>query len=622
MSTILDSFCEGAAPPVRLTVTQWADRYRILPDKASIEPGRYDSSRTPYMVEIMDCLSVTSTVQDVTFKKATQLGASEAANNFFGYVVDVSPGPMLYYMPTDKLASEHSKGKLTPTIEDTPCLKEKITDSKHKGYSNTILTKDFPGGILFLSGANSPTNLRNKSIKYLVLDDYDGFPLTAGQEGDPGDLAERRTDTYSVRKKIYRNSTPTIKGLSRIDDAFLEGDQRTYQVKCPFCGYRQQLVWGGKGKRKGIKFQRNKAGNVVAVWYECAKCHEGIDESYKPELLAGGKWIPEYKTRKKRSYHLSSLYSPLGWVSWRQIVEEFLKAKDSPERLKVWTNTRMAEVWDEKGSQPAWKLLRDNADAYKSMVIPEPVAFLTAGVDVQENRLVVVVRGWSDFEESFLIYWTELFGNPGQPEVWAQLDMLLEYPFEHSDGYGPMRIHKCAIDSGYLANDVYNYCRARQIQTMATKGASQIGLPIVNPPSWVGVNFEGERLKGENGVQLWRIGTDTAKTTMYNRLSMAKPGPGFYHFPDNVADEYYKQLTAEKRVTQFRNGYPVPVWIKLRPRNDVLDCEVLAMAAAKNEGSETLNYQKVREIRRGQVSKPAHRNQKPKSGGNGRASKW
>lgn len=621
MKKIAQAFCRGCEPPDRLTVTQWANEYRMLPDKASIEPGRYDSSRTPYMIEIMDCLSVTSIVQEVTLMKATQLGATEAANNFFGYVVDVSPGPMLYYLPTDKLASEHSKGKLTPTIDETPSLREKITDSKHKGISNTILTKDFPGGILYLSGANSPTNLRNKSIRYLVLDDYDGFPLTAGKEGDPGDLAERRTDTYSFRKKIYRNSTPTIKGLSRIYDAYLEGDQRTYKVKCPFCGYRQGLVWGGVDKRKGIKFNRNKIGEVVAVWYECAKCHEGIDESHKPEMLAGGKWVPKYKRRKKRSYRLSSLYSPIGWVSWKQIVDEFLAAKDSPERLKVWTNTRMADVWDEKGSQPAWRVLRERADMYKIREIPERVAFLTAGVDVQENRLVVVVRGWSDGEESYLIYWVELFGNPGQPEVWNQLDMLLEYPFKHNDGFGPMRIYKCAIDSGYLANDVYNYCRARPMKTMATKGASQIGLAIVNRPSWVDVNFEGEILKGEHGVKLWRIGSDTAKSTIYNRLSMQKPGPGYYHFPSGVDDEYYRQLTAEKKVTQFRNGFPAPVWVKLRPRNDVLDCEVLAMAAGLSEGMATLNFERVREIRRGKAA-GFSRGAAKSNGNGGRGKKW
>ena len=617
---ILNIFAKTCLPPDRMTVTQWADKKRILPDKASIEPGRYDSDRTPYMKEIMDCLSITSMVQEVTFKKGTQLGASEGANNFFGYVVDIAPGPMLYYLPTDKLASEHSKGKLTPTIDETDCLKEKITDSKHKGYSNTILTKDFPGGILFLSGANSPTNLRNKSIRYLVLDDYDGFPPTAGQEGDPGDLAERRTDTYGVRKKIYRNSTPTIKGLSRIDTAYLEGDQRSYHVPCPFCGYKQKLVWGGKDKRKGIKFKRNKMREVVAVWYECAKCHQGIDEAYKTEMLAAGEWVPKYKRRKKRSYHLSSLYSPLGWVSWKQIVEEFLIAKDSPERLKVWTNTRMADVWDEAGSQPAWRILRERAELYVIKEVPDPVVFLTAGVDVQENRLVSVVRGWAPGEESYLIYWTELFGNPGQEHVWNQLDMLLNLAFMHPVGK-QLYIKRCAIDSGYLPNDVYKYCRKRPDNTMATKGASTLNLPIVNRPTWVDVTVDGETLKGEHGVQLWRIGTDSAKTQIYNRLSMETPGLGYYHFPDGIEDEYYRQLTAEKKVTQFRNGFPAPVWVKLRPRNDVLDCEVLCLAAALREGMAFVNWEIARQVQLGLIPK-ANPQQKRDKGNGGRNKKW
>jgi phage terminase large subunit GpA-like protein len=528
------SIIDGLEPEPDITVTQWANEKRMLPS-ASIEPGHYNVDRTPYMKEIMDCLSVSSPVTDITFQKATQLGATEAANNFIGYIVDLAPGPVMMVLPTDKLASDHSKAKLTPTIEETEVLIEKIADAKGRSSSNTILTKSFPGGMLFLSGANSPANARNKTIRYMIFDDFDGFPYTAGEEGDSGKLFEKRTDAFGVRKKIYRNSTPTIKGLSRINDALQKSDMRTYHVPCPFCGYKQQLVWGGPEARRGIKFERNAAGEVVAVWYECAKCHEPIDESYKTEMLAGGKWVPKYKKREKRGYHLSSLYSPLGWVSWQQIVEEFLDAKGNPEKLKVWKNTRMAEVFDEKGSQPEWKILRDRAEYYKIREVPDPCCFITAGADVQKDRIAIVVRGWGPGEESYLVYWGELFGNPQRSEIWDQLGMLLESPFMHASGT-VFHIEQLAIDAGYLSNEVYSWCRLKPIKTMAVKGASTLGKPIMNKPNPVDVDYLGEKIK--NGCLNWPIGTDTAKTQIYNRLGLKLPGPGYYHFPVGYEDRY------------------------------------------------------------------------------------
>jgi phage terminase large subunit GpA-like protein len=591
MNNSLNVFIDAIMPPVRITVTEWANAKRMLPDKSSIEPGRYDASRTPYMIEIMDCLSITHEANDITFKKGTQLGATEGANNFLGYIIDVAPGPALLLLPTNDLASAHSKGKLSPTIEETECLRRKVADFKSRSSSNTIITKDFPGGILFISGANSPVSLRNKSIRYLILDDYDGFPLTAGQEGDPGDLAERRTDTFSVRKKIYRNSTPTIKGLSRIDEAYQESDQRTYHVPCPFCGYMQPLVWGGLGQRRGIKFERNKQGEAVVAWYECAKCHEAIDESHKTEMLAAGKWVAKYKKREKRGYHLNSLYSPLGWVSWLQIVKEFLKAKDNPERLKVWTNTRMADVWDEEGSQPEWVLLKNRAEYYKIMSVPDPACFLTAGVDVQSNRLVCVVRGWGPGEESWLVFHGELYGDPEREKVWESLDDLINTNFMHNRGVS-LNVLQTAIDAGYVSQSVYNFTRFRPLNTMATKGMSTPGKPILSKPSTVDVNYLGETIKG--GVQLWPIGSDTAKTKIYNRLMLRSEGSGYYHFPIGIEDEYYLQLTAEKRVTQYRNGFPKDLWVKLRDRNDVLDCEVLALAAAYRVGMAYIDWEAIK----------------------------
>jgi phage terminase large subunit GpA-like protein len=615
--SFIEAIIGGAKPAPDYTVSQWADNYRILPSEGSVEPGKYRTSRTPYCREIMDALSVYSGIDDVTVMKATQLGMTEIGNNFFGYIVDTEPGPILMVFPTDKLAEDHSSAKLGPTIDETPELAQKISPRKTKTAGNATLRKKFPGGILFISGANSPANYRNKSIRYLMLDDLDGFPATVKNEGDPADLAEKRTDSYSARKKIYRNSTPTIKGISKIEKHFLASDQRRYYVPCPFCGNFQPLVWGGPGKKRGIKFTRDKVGEVIAVWYECRACHEAIDESFKPQMLEAGKWKAKYPHRKKRGYHLSSLYSPLGWVSWEQIVKEFLAAKSSPERLQVWTNTRLAEVWDEAGSQPDWILLKNRAEAYRLLTWPDPVCFLTAGVDVQANRLPVVVRGWGKDERSWLVLYTELFGDPNQPEVWQDLDRLLQQAYIGENG-DALYINTMAVDAGYLSNAVYNFCRFRPLNTIAVKGINTGGrTSIITKPSVVDVTWQGELIKG--GCQLWPVSVDPAKSQIYSRLAMVKDGPGFYHWPIGLDDEYYLQLTAEKKITKYRNGFEVYEWAKLRDRNDALDIEVYAFAAAIRAGLHLItDWQAVKASQTGKGSAAAsdkrqtRTNQKPK----------
>jgi len=250
-----------------------------------------------------------------------------------------------------QLAADHSKQKLQPTIDATPRLRGKIKENRVRDSGNTITVKEFPGGILFLSGSNSGAFFRSKSVRFLFLDDLDGFEADVGGEGDPADLARKRTDSFGRRKKIMEVSTPTIKGVSRIERSFLESDQRYYEVPCPHCGTYQRLVWGGDEADFGLKFTRDPEGKVSDVWYQCAACHARIDEHHKSEMLEHGRWTPTYPDRPKRGYQLSSLYSPLGWVSWTQIVEEFLDSKSSRERLKAWRNTRLGEPFEEQGDR-------------------------------------------------------------------------------------------------------------------------------------------------------------------------------------------------------------------------------------------------------------------------------
>lgn len=246
-----DTFRDGIAPDPIMAVSEHADLYRYLPKESSSEPGKYRTSRTPYLKEIMDDLSVHVDVQEVCVMKATQLGMTEAGNNWVVYIIDAAPGPCLMFLPTDDLAKEHSKQKLSPTIRDTPRIRGKVRSAKGRKSGNTLHVKEFDGGSLFLAGSNSPAKYRSKSIRFLILDDVDGFPVDVGGEGDPVTLAKKRTDTYGFRKKVYEVSTPTIKGASRIEKSYSESDQRHYHVPCPHCGHEQALRWGGRGEPSG-----------------------------------------------------------------------------------------------------------------------------------------------------------------------------------------------------------------------------------------------------------------------------------------------------------------------------------------------------------------------------------
>ena len=602
----IEAFNQGLRPDPELTVTQWADAHRHLPRQSSSEPGRYRSSRTPYVREIMDHLSPSNPTQELCVMKGTQLGFTSVAENWFGYVVDLCPGPFMMVLPTVELAKDHSKQKLSPTIQETPRLRRKIKDNRSRDSGNTIQVKEFRGGILFLSGSNSATFFRQRSIRFLFLDDIDGFEPDVSGEGDPADLAKKRTDTFSTRKKIFEVSTPTIKGISRIEKSFEESDQRFFHVPCLLCGAMQRLEWGGKGADYGIRFTRDEVGKVIDTWYQCRECHGRIDEHDKLKMFEQGKWVPTHPERKKRGYHLSSLYSPLGWVSWRQIAEEFLEAKNSRERLKVWMNTRLALSFEEAGDQPDWVGLKARCEPYKLLTVPTGGLLLTAGVDVQDNRLAVVIRAWGPGEESWLIWWGEIYGDPAQPHVWTQLDGLLDRRYPHDSGVD-LEIICMAVDSGgHHTQTVYNYCRIRSPRVIAIKGASRAGQPVIGKPTQQDVDWMGSKI--QNGVQLWPVGTDTAKSTIYARLKMLEPGPGYYHCPIGVDDEYFQQLTAEKLTTRYVKGFPKMEWVKTGPRNESLDCEVYAFAAAIRAGLVMVDWAEIKKAVLG-ISKTEERSQ-------------
>lgn len=570
----------GFAPPPDLTVSQWADAYRMLSSKGAAEPGPYRSDRTPYLRAPMDLLSERSGVEQVVLMFGAQVGKSESGNNWLGYIIDVCPGPVMAVQPTTETAKRYSRQRITPMIEETPRLRTRVRENRSRDDANTTLAKDFPAGTLVIAGANSAAGLRSMPVRYLFLDEIDAYPLDVDGEGDPVGLAERRTATFA-RRKILKTSTPTVRGFSRIEQAFETGDRCRYQVPCPHCGTHQVLKW------QNVKWQRDDVGAPIpgTVRYACESCGALLGEHDKPYMLAHGRWAAERERAQVASFHLSALYSPLGWYSWEQAVAEFYEANEAAKagdvsKLKVWTNTVLAETWEEDGDRVSQSELAQRAEPLPRRQVPEWALVVTAGVDVQGDRLEAYVWAWGRGERSVLVEREIVYGSPAEETTWTRLDEFLSGQFEHASG-AVLKIDAVAIDSGgHHTQEAYAFCRSRSWRhVIAVKGQSQSGKPILGKPSDIDVTYRGERIK--RGVKLWPVGADTAKSTIYGRLRLTEHGPGYVHLGKWLPSEVFEQLTAERLVTKYYKGRPKLEWMKPPGRrNEALDCAVYALVAA------------------------------------------
>lgn len=572
MSTWRTALMDGLRPEQALTVSEWADKHRRLSSKASAEPGPWRTNRTPYLREPMDCLSSTSSVQRVVMMFAAQTGKTEAGANWLGYVIDHAPGPMLLVQPTVEMAKRLSKQRLESLITETPVLAEKIAPSRSRDSGNTMFAKDFPGGMMLLTGSNSATGLRSTPCRYIFCDEIDAFPSDVDGEGDPVSLAEKRATTFA-RRKILLTSTPTVKDFSRIEAEYERSDQRRFYVPCPCCSVMQWLKW------PQLKWDNN---DPVTAAYECDVCHERFAEIHKPAMLRKGEWRATAPSNGKTAgFQLSGLYSPLGWLSWADMVDDFLRAKTDAPMLKSFVNTRLAETWEEDfASKVSADGLLERCEHYQAAMVPEGGLALTVGVDVQDNRLAISVWAWGREEEGWLLDHQEIYGDPSRQELWKQLDEVVLREWPHAVGPA-MRPDVVAIDSGgHFTAEVYQYARERARQgVVAIKGQSQRGKPPIGKGSKVDVNHQGRTLK--RGAVVYMVGGDTVKTTLFGRLKHSEQGAGFLHFHMGTTGEYFEQLTAEKQVLRYnRGGFPTREWVK-KPsaRNEALDCLVYAYAA-------------------------------------------
>lgn len=668
------------APEPVLTVSSWADRNRVLSSKASGEPGQWETSRTPYLREIMDAMSLSHPCKDLAFMKGTQIGGSEAIYNMIGYVADRVPCPVMLVMPTTDGAKKVSRQRIAPMIEETPALRRKIATQKSRDSANTMLMKDFPGGMLVMAGANSGPGLRNMPMRVVLQDEVDAYPESVDDEGDPCKVADKRTDQFAARAKRMKCSTPKLKGKSRIEKQFEAGTQGRYHVPCPHCGHEQWLRWqqmrwswimrrdmtcracGGISEVDDAATSaqcqhceavsaldehnsaRVESDEVERAWYECEGCGQGIEEYHKTAMLEAGRYIHDApgagevladddtdpfaiwaRVRGKvvrflprwvrpMSWHVSALYSPLGWKSWFDCVREYVDAtaggyneETGESDEQVFVNTVRGEAYEVVGEQPEINTLKQRVEAYELRTVPAGAMLLTAFVDVQGDRLEFEVDGFGRGEECWTIDHQVIHGDPrehGPGSVWEALEKLRDRSYEHAGGQ-TLRISALGIDSGYLTQDVYAFCRKwSHKHVIPTKGVPGTGKPIVGTPTLVDVNHRGKKIK--RGVRLFPIGVDTAKERFYSRLDLGvekesgtvtqRDGPGYQHFPRGLPDEYFEQVTSEKLIRRRVRGGERFDWIKTRERNEALDLKIGCHAVAIYAGVQRLNWDQLEQM--------------------------
>ncbi len=502
----------GARPDPLLTISEWADKYRILSQRASAEPGPWRTDRTPYLREIMDCLSPSSPIERTVFMKGAQIGATEAGNNWIGYVVHQAPGPMMAVQPTVEMAKRNSKQRIDPLIEESEVLRALVSDPKSRDSGNTMLSKEFPGGVLVMTGANSAVGLRSMAARYLFLDEVDGYPGDVDGEGDPVNLALARTRTFA-RRKVFMVSTPKITGMSRIEAAYDESDQRRFWVPCPTCREFQPL------KFAQLRWPKGKPERAV---YVCEHCSQEIENHQKQWMLARGEWRanpgPGWDGRTA-GFFLSSMYSPVGWFSWGDAARQFEQAQKNPSLLQVFVNTVLGETWTLLGDAPDWQKLYDRREAYKIGIMPPGGLVLTAGADVQKDRIEVEIVAWGRGRESWSVDYRVLEGDTSRPAVWTKLTGLLNETFATGSGL-ELPILQLAVDSGFATTEVYQWARKQGNRVLVIKGDARAPA-LLGAASPVEVGPAGARIK--RGVRVWPVNSGMAKEELYRWLRLERP---------------------------------------------------------------------------------------------------
>lgn len=569
---IVSEAISALRPPPKLGLKEWSERERRLSQETSARPGKWRTERQPLLGDIMEAITDPA-VREVWALKPSQFGWTEVVNNASGYYIHQDPTSILVVQPTVDMAEAWSKDRLAPMIRDTPALRGLIADPKSRNSGNSILHKGFPGGQIDMVGANAPAGLASRPKRIVIYDEVDRYPVSAGTEGDPIKLARKRQATFWNRKTLG-GSTPTRKGFSRIEREYERSDMRTCHVACSHCKTFQTLRW------EQVKWDKDEKGEHKpnTAHYQCEKCGELWTEEDRLYAIDHRKWVASKPFEGIAGFRFNAIYSKLLEEGLAGLVREFLDCRHHPELLQTFVNTVLGESWEEQGETLDPDGFLQRAEGFDHLTLPLRVAFITIGVDVQDDRLEVQWIGWGEGEETWPCRYEVILGDPAQPAVWDKLTAMRRERLLNDEGR-ELRVRATCIDmGGHHAAQVLSYAKkfAREM-VFATKG-------IAGPRSiWP---KRGTKSK-THSLPFYGIGVDTAKDAIYGRLKIRLPEgehqrPGYVHFPaaDGFDQDYFAQLTSEQVLTRFRQGRPYRVWdLPKGRRNEALDTFVLAMAA-------------------------------------------
>ena len=581
LNICLSKILKAMKPPDNITVSQWADKNRRLTTETSAEAGRWRTSRTPYMTEVMDCFT-DPRIEHIVVVAPSQVGKSEVENNIIGYIIDQNPGPILFIQPTVEDAKRYSEMRLAPMIRDTKCLRKKVADPKTRDGGNTKRQKSFPGGFLVMAGSNVSHDLSSMPMRYVIGDERDRWAASAGTEGDPWELAKARTRTF-YNRKLIEVSTPTVKGCSAIEDAFNLGTMERWVTQCRHCGeYSEIQIDQIRFPHKTIVNGESKKFEIEEIYYICPRCGGISDENEVKRQHS--KWEAEApeakKLHKTRSFWLTAWLSP--WVTWKEIILDFLQAGNDPEKLQVCYNTMLGKLWEARGDMESEESVMARREEYKAE-LPDGVMVLTCGVDTQDDRLEYEVVGYGHFGESWGIKKGVIMGRPDSDDVWRQLDDVIEHKYKFFGGHS-IKISLTFMDEGgHFTQEVRQRCRERQMMNVfAIKGAAGVrDIPYTSAPKKQKIVLGGRFI---GTVWVYEIGVDAGKQKIVNNLRVQTPGPNYCHFPkrDDYGTDYFKSLMSEHLVYNKKLKNPLH-WEKIpgHERNEAFDCRNYANAAFK-----------------------------------------
>lgn len=583
LNTCLAKILSGMKPPEDLTVSQWADKNRRLTSESSAEVGKWRTSRTPYMFDILDSFT-DPLIEHIVVVAASQVGKSETINNMVGYCIDQDPGPILLIQPTIDDVKRYSEMRIAPMIRETRCLKRKVADPKSRDAANTKRQKSFPGGVLVMTGSNVAHDLSSMPIRYVFGDERDRWATSAGSEGDPWELAVARTRTF-YNKKMVEVSTPTVKGASAIENSYNLGTMERWKTQCPHCGEYVELTFDN------IRFEYDAAENgdkkifhISEIFYVCPECGGISDEHTMKSQPA--KWVatvPEArKHHKTRSFWLTAWVSP--WATWESIILQFLQAGTDSAKLQVVYNTQFGELWEERGDMASEDDVMARREVYEAEV-PDGVLLLTCGVDTQDDRLEYEVVGHRRYGETWGIKKGVILGRPDTEEVWERLDEVLSHKYKFKSGVS-LQISLTFIDEGgHFTQEVRQHCLARQYDhVFAIKGANRPDIPYTAPPKKQKIVVNGKVI---GQVWVYEIGVNAGKQKIVDNLRVQSPGANYCHFPlrDDYGKQFFKQLMSEHLAYVPKLKHPWQ-WQKIpgHERNEAFDirnynlasCEILS----------------------------------------------